>query len=116
MATAEFWQRGESLDYVNGTQAVINANTIVTIGSRIGVTGCAINPGETGSLHVVGVFEMPKSSTNAINMGTPVYWDGSGITEAANDGGSPATAYAVAGYAAAAAAAADTAILVKLCG
>lgn len=110
MATAEFWQRGETMDYTNGTQATIPANTIVTIGSRIGVTGCAIEPGNVGSLHVCGVFEMPKTGTAAISMGDVVYFDGNGIT------GTSGTGTVEAGYAAAAAAAADTTILVKLRG
>lgn len=110
MATAEFWQRGESLDYTNGTEATIPANTIVTIGSRIGVTGCAIEPGQVGSLHVCGVFEIAKTGNAAIEMGAPVYFDGTGITGTSDSGSIEA------GYAAAPAAAADTTILVKLCG
>ena len=50
-------------------------------------------------------------------MGTDVYFDGTGITTAANDGAtSNPTSYPLAGYAAQAAAAADTVILVKLAG
>jgi len=116
MATAEYWQRGEALDYKNAGDSTIAANTIVKIGSRIGVTGCPIAPGETGSLHVGGVWFMPKTGTNAISMGQTVYFDGTGITDAADDGGSPATAYAEVGYAAAAALAADTTIMVKING
>ena len=117
MANAEYWQRGEALDYVNSTDEVIPANTIVTIGSRIGVTGGTIAPGETGALHVGGVWEMPKTGTAAIAMGTTVYFDGTGITDAANNGAaSDPTSYIEAGYAAAAAAASDTSILVSLRG
>ena len=79
------------------------------------MTGAPIAPGETGALHVGG-WEMPKSGTNAIVMGQTVYFDGTGITDAADDGGSPATAYAEVGYAAAAAGATDTKILVKING
>lgn len=88
MATAEFLQRGESLDYRNATAAVIPNNTIIQIGSRIGVTGTVISPGEVGSLHVVGVWEIKKTSTGALSMGQTVYFDGTGITDAANDGAS----------------------------
>ena len=49
-------------------------------------------------------------------MGTTVYYDGTGITEAANDGGNPATPYVKAGYAAESAAASDTEIPVKING
>lgn len=110
MAIAEFWQRGESLDYTNSTEATIPANTIVTIGSHIGVTGCPIEPGQVGSLHVCGVFEMPKTGTAAIEMGAAVYFDGTGITGTSGSGAIEA------GYAAAPAAASDTTVLVKIRG
>ena len=117
MATAEYWQRGEALDYINSGDSTIDANPIVKIGSHIGVTGGAIAPGETGALHMGGVWEMPKTGTNAISMGQAVYWDGSGITDAADDGDTPTpNAYDLVGYAAAAAGAAATKILVKLNG
>lgn len=109
MSKAAYWQRGESLDYKNETTAVIEANTIIALNGRIGVAGTAIEPGETGSLHVTGVYEIEKTGTAAIEMGAPVYFDGTGITDTA-DGNT------LAGYAAQAAAAADTVILVKLQG
>ena len=108
MSKAAYWQRGESLDYKNTGTEVIEANTIVVLGTRIGVIGTDINPGETGSVHVTGVYEIEKTSKEAITMGAAVYFDGTGITAAT--GGTPA------GYAAAAAEAADTVILVKLLG
>lgn len=108
MSKAAYWQRGESLDYINKGDAVIEANTIISLGTRIGVAGTDINPGEKGSLHVTGVYEIQKTGTEAIAMGAAVYFDGTGITNAT--GGTPA------GYAAAAAEAADDVILVKLLG
>lgn len=117
MANAEYWQRGEALDFVNSTEATIPANTIVTIGSRIGVTGGPIAPAETGTLHVGGVWEMPKTGTAPIAIGTTVYFDGTGITDATNDGAeSNPESYIEVGYAAADAAASATSILVKLRG
>lgn len=116
MATAAYYQRGESLDYPNSTSSKIAANTVIALTGRIGVTGTDINPGETGSLHMTGVFEIAKTGTSKINMGQAVYFDGTGITDASDDGGSPATPYTPAGYAAKEAAAADTLILVKLLG
>lgn len=117
MANAEYWQRGEALDYVNSTEKTIPANTIIIIGSHIGVTGGPIAPAETGALHVGGVWEMPKTGTAAIAMGTTVYFDGTGITDAANDGAeSDPKSYIEVGYAAADAAASATSILVKLRG
>lgn len=108
MSKATYWQRGESLDYKNGGTAVIEANSIINLGTRIGVAGTSINPGEIGSVHVTGVWEIEKTGTGAIDMGAAVYYDGTGITT--DNSGTPV------GYAAAAAEAAATVILVKLLG
>ncbi len=110
MSKATYWQRGETLDYKNTTDSKIEANSILCFGSRIGIAGTDILPGELGSLHVTGVFEMPKTSTEAIEMGTEVYFDGNGVTNTKSDD-TP-----LAGYAVQAAAASDTVILVKLLG
>ena len=109
MAKAEFWQRGEALDYTNTTTATIPANTIVKIGDHIGVTGTDIEPNKVGSLHVGGIWEIPKTGTKKIDMGATVCFDGNGITDTA--AGNTAV-----GYAAASATAEDTKILVKLDG
>ncbi|MBQ6091671.1 MAG: DUF2190 family protein [Lachnospiraceae bacterium] len=118
MAKATYWQRGETLDYPNASGSKIDANTIVVLKTgatgRIGVIGTDIPNGETGSVHVTGVYEMAKSSSNAIAQGEAVYWDGTGITEASNDGGGTPTYYPSAGYAAAAAAASADKILVRI--
>ena len=106
---ATYWQRGEALDYVNTTDETIPANTVVEIVSRIGVTGGDIEPGQTGTLHVCGVFELPKTDVTEITMGTAVYSDGTGIT-------ATAASNTPAGYAAQAAGADDKTILVKLLG
>lgn len=106
---ATYWQRGEALDYKNTTTQTIEENTIIPIQTRIGVTGTAIEPNQTGSLHVCGVFEIAKTDKTEIAMGTAVYFDGAGITATA-EGNTPA------GYAAQASGAADTVILVKLLG
>lgn len=110
MSKAAFWQRGEALDYTNTGTKTIEANTIISFGEHIGIAGTDIIPGEVGTLHVTGVFEMPKTATTAIEMGTAVYYDGTGITDTEGDSTIPA------GYAAQAAAASDTVILVKLVG
>ncbi len=121
--TAEFWQRGEALDYTNETDDLIEANVVLQVGTIIGVTGTVIPAGKTGSLHVGGVWEIAKTGTAAIEMGQVVYWDGTGITdatttttEATDDTEETTTDNLEVGYAAAAAAADDTTILVKLRG
>lgn len=113
MATAKFWQRGEALDYINSTEDAIAANDIVVFGSHIGVAGTDIGAGAVGSIHVVGVFELPKTGSAAITMGASVYWDGAGITDTAPKGEGITTPV---GYAAAPAEASATVIMVKLNG
>lgn len=107
MSKAAFWQRGETLDYTNKTDAVIEANTVIALTGRIGIAGTTINPGEKGDLHVCGVFEFDKTGATEIKMGQTVYFDGTGITDTA-DGNTPA------GFAADDAAADATTILVKI--
>jgi len=101
---ANYWQRGESLDYMNSGNTKIEAGAVITYGARIGVAGCDIEPGEMGSIHVEGVFEMPKGS-GAITAGAEVYWTGTAIATSGDT---------KAGYAAQAAAAGDTVVLVKI--
>lgn len=118
MSKAVYWQRGESLDYRNETTAVIEANTIIPLEGRIGIAGASINPGEMGSIHMTGVYEIAKTGSEAIQMGAAVYFDGIGITNAADNGktGEEKEGYIPAGYAAQAAAESDEVILVKLLG
>lgn len=118
MSKAVYWQRGESLDYVNETNTVIEENTIIPIKGRIGVAGTSINPGEKGSLYVTGVYEIAKTGTLEIEMGAAVYFDGTGITDVSDNGKDDVSKedYTPAGYAAKAAAATDAVILVKLMG
>ncbi len=114
MTNATYVQRGETLDYVNETAKLISAGSVVIVGDRIGVAGCPIAPGETGVLHVTGVFEIAKTGTAAIEIGKAVFFDGAGITGTASESGEAATVPA--GYAAASAAANAATVLVKLTG
>ena len=70
--TAKYWQKGEVLDYK--ASAAVKNGEVVSLGTRIGVAGEDIAAGETGHLHVVGVFEMEKA-TGAVTMGAAVYYD-----------------------------------------
>lgn len=105
--TAKYWQKGEVLDYK--ASAAVKNGEVVSLGTRIGVAGEDIAAGETGHLHVVGVFEMEKA-TGAMTMGAAVYYDETAkkITTVASN--------IPAGYAAAPAASADETALVKLLG
>ena len=108
MAKAKFWQNGGHLDYLNSTGADIEANTVIALGSRIGVAGANIPDGETGALIVEGVFELDKTDSTKIDAGTVVYWDGNGITATSEESTVPA------GYATNDAAADAEVVLVKI--
>ena len=96
---AVYWQRGESLDYTNSGATVIEANSIIDLGTRIAVAGTSINPKETGSIHVTGVYRIKKKDSDLTG----------GIT-------TTATSMTPAGYAAEESAAGADTILVKLLG
>ena len=106
---ANYWQRGESLDYMNSGDTKIEAGAVITYGARIGVAGCDIDPGEMGSINVEGVFEFPKASSTAINAGVAVYWDATNSVITTTS-----TNNTLAGFAAQAALSADATVLVKI--
>lgn len=106
---ATYWQRGETLDYT--PEKAVGNGEVVSLGTRIGVAGGDIKANELGHLHVVGVFEMTKATSEAITMGATVYYDaGAGAITTTASSNVPA------GYAAAAASANDATVLVKLLG
>lgn len=109
--SAKYWQRGETIDYT-ATEAVSNGD-VVDLATRIGVAGNDIAAKETGAVHVVGVFEIPKA-TGAITVGQALYWDKTAeniTTTAVSD-----STNTPAGWAVAAAGANDATVLVKLLG
>ena len=98
--SAKYWQRGETIDYTP-TDDLANGD-VVDLATRIGVAGNDIPAGETGAVHVVGVFEIPKA-TGAVTVGQALYWD-------------KAAENIPAGWAVAAAGSSDATVLVKLLG
>lgn len=109
MSKASFWQRGETIDHKNATTEVIEANTVLVIGKRIGVAGMSIKPGEIGSLHVTGVFEFDKTAAEEVALGADVYFD-----EATGAMTTTASSNVKAGFAVETAAAAGAHVLVKI--
>lgn len=95
MTKAVYWQRGESIDYRNDTEGVIEANQVVVLGRRIGVAGTEIRPGQVGSLHMTGVFAFPKKASEEITAGTEVYFDGAAGTVSATAGSGTKAGYAI---------------------
>lgn len=72
---ATYWQKGEILDYTNSGSTTLAAGLVIGLTSRIGVLGTSLAAGETGPLHVSGVFVMPKEASLAISAGASVYYD-----------------------------------------
>ena len=106
---ATYWQKGETLDYVNEGTKVIEAGEIIDFKSRIGIAAYSINPKEKGTVHMVGVYNIKKKDQTEIKMGTPVYFADDGITATVGSN-TPA------GYAAETSPVKATEILVKLMG
>ncbi len=104
---AKYMHKGESLDYRNATDGIIAAGDVVVMGSRIGVAGTDIAPGELGSVHVSGVYELPKMDKAALDVGTVVYLAPDGITTTETDN-------TLAGYVAAASPAERESVWVKI--
>lgn len=68
-------QRGETIDYTNPGTVPIAYGDVVVLTNRIGVAGEDISIGTTGSVHVVGVFELPAINNAAFAVGEQLYWD-----------------------------------------
>ena len=110
MAKATYYQRGETLDYDNAGASTIEAGTILALSTRVGVAGCDIAAGETGTGHVEGCywFDLASAASGASVQGTKIYIDSS--QKAVTDG----AGNLLAGFAAAPIAVGDTRVLVKL--
>ena len=106
---AVYWQRGETLDYVNETTKTIEDGTVIDFKTRIGVAAASISPKEKGTVHMNGVYKLPKKDQTEIKMGTVVYFAEDGITATAGSN-TPA------GYAAEVSPVKAADILVKLLG
>lgn len=95
-------------DYTNAGETAIKSGDVVIVGDIVGVAIRAIAPGETGAVSVEGIYELDKDDA-AITLGAEVYINTtSGKASATSTGGKKA------GYAVAAAAAADTSVQVML--
>lgn len=112
---ASYYQKGETLDYINSTKEKIEAGTVLTLGNRIGIAGMDIGVGELGSVHVSGVYEFDKKDDDELEVGTVVYLTADGITAAASEGGGKDAAQGVAaGFVAVASPAKSTKVYVKI--
>lgn len=101
-------QDGSVIDYTNGTGSDIASGDVVVIGggstAMIGVAMVDIADGETGSVALEGVYEVPKVTAAVIAQGEAVIYDVSvskfdddQATPATGDVSGAATAFAAAG-------------------
>ncbi|MGE4193083.1 MAG: DUF2190 family protein [Pseudodesulfovibrio sp.] len=112
-----FLREGTRMPYANGTGSTIKSGTMVLVGVRLGVAVADIANGDTGYLAMTGVHALPKA-TGAITQGAAVYYDADGdpLGGTAGTGAltTTATDNTLAGYAAKAAAEADTTVELAL--
>lgn len=99
-------QEGNVIDWTNNTGSDVAVGAVVDLTTRVGVALTNIASGETGAVDLEGVYEETALDADAVAVGGQTYWTGSALTTAADDGGSPATAYTPAGMAVSAKAAA----------
>lgn len=74
MAQAKYVQRGETIDFINSTSADIAAGEVMALDARIGVAATAIPVGTKGALNVMGVYDFPALTTEALTSGQVVYY------------------------------------------
>ena len=92
---ANYQQPGAAIDYINTTGEAIKAGQVVALATRIGVAGTDIPVSGVGSLHVKGVYVMPKA-TGAIDVGAEVYFDSSAGKITTTAGGNVRAGWAIA--------------------
>ncbi len=111
-------KQGDEFDYVNAG-ANVKSGDVVVLGDVVGIALTDILTGSTGAVLVSGVAIVAKKTSQAWAQGQKVYYDSTGspahdyFTTAADDGGSPATAFVFAGWAYDGALSADATATVK---
>ena len=103
---AKFVKSGKTFDITPAT--AIAAGDIVINGGLVGVAHLDIPAGVLGSLSTEGIYEVAKAADVAFALGAPVKWNAASGTATAAEGDTEI------GKAVAAAAAADTVVLVKI--
>lgn len=101
-------QLGASIDWTNGTGSAVASKEVVPLTTMIGIAAGDIASTAEGVLHIEEVWELPKEAPLVISVGDQVYWD------ATNDNIDKTDTNVPAGKAVAAAASADTTVLVKI--
>jgi predicted RecA/RadA family phage recombinase len=101
-------QPGAAIDWINGTGSDVASKEVVPLPDMIGIAAGDIASTEEGVLHLEEVWELPKEAPLVISVGDQVYWD------ATNDNIDKTDTNVPAGKAVAAAASADTTVMVKI--
>jgi len=104
---SNYVQEGEALNYTP-SGADVASGDLVIIGTIAGVAKTDIADGETGAVHICGVFSLPKAS-GAVTQGAKLYWSSTNSNVTTTASGNT-----LIGVAAAAAASGDASIPVLL--
>ncbi len=71
-----FISQGDTLTFTAGADVASGAGILV--GDAFGVATTDVANGKTGTLKLTGVFDLPKTASQAWTIGAAVYWDDSG--------------------------------------
>jgi predicted RecA/RadA family phage recombinase len=89
--TSKYIQEGEVLNYVATADTPVNS--IVKAGTLLGIALTDIKAGQTGSVLLEGVFEVPKASAAVFAQGDTVLFDPANKNFKVGDGGANAVAF-----------------------
>lgn len=68
---------GHVITWTNGTGSAVSSGDVVVVGQQIGVALVDIANGDSGSVQLDGVFDLPKVDAAVIAQGESVIWDAS---------------------------------------
>ncbi len=70
-----FVQPGDAIDITVPAGGVVSGVPFVS-GSLVGIPGVTAAAGALATIHLEGVYDLPKVSAQAWTLGAKVYWDG----------------------------------------
>ena len=71
--STNFIEKGEVLNYTAANKPIASGDVVI-IGNIVGIAKTDIAVGETGAMHITGVYSLPKAA-EAITQGMKVYWN-----------------------------------------
>lgn len=77
-----YYQDGNTMDWNNSTGKTVVSGQAVAVGNITGVAHGDIQDGESGVLHMTGVFILPKVADETWPRGTKLYLDDLGLLTA----------------------------------